>query len=164
MSSTPPTIPSEIDLQIRDDIQGLTYSVDSITCVYKDDPVPLGTDDNGTLTIVVDMSEDGAAPTGVHSLSSSFMVSEYQWMEAAAAAETISENDTPSYSSLVVNGVSLEGKSSNNSRHLATTDSGVKQQGLFATIKQDSDHLSQRVAALVLLVKDDKEPSPPSRS
>ncbi|KAJ2802394.1 hypothetical protein H4R20_003296 [Coemansia guatemalensis] len=73
-----PQIPDQIQFQLRDVAQGLTYSASTTEYVFADDPMPAGTD-NGQVTLVVDMSENGDQPVSVKSLSSSLMVSDIRW-------------------------------------------------------------------------------------
>ncbi|KAJ2610268.1 hypothetical protein H4S08_003689 [Coemansia sp. RSA 1365] len=71
-------IPKQIQFQLRDVTQGLTYSASATEFVFADDPMPTGVD-NGQVTLVVDMSENGDKPISVKSLSSSLMVSDIRW-------------------------------------------------------------------------------------
>ncbi|KAJ2080408.1 hypothetical protein H4R24_003107 [Coemansia sp. RSA 988] len=73
-----PQIPEQIQFQLRDVAQGLTYSASTAEYIFADDPMPAGAD-NGQVTLVVDMSENGDQPISVQSLSSSLMVSDIRW-------------------------------------------------------------------------------------
>ncbi|KAJ2863625.1 hypothetical protein GGH94_003487 [Coemansia aciculifera] len=92
-------VPQEIQFQLRDDAQGLTHSATSVSYVFADDPLPLGSDD-GQISVVVDMSADGASPMGVRSLSTSFMAAGYEWSLPADSSESSAK--------LTVHGIALE--------------------------------------------------------
>ncbi|KAJ2848397.1 hypothetical protein IWW36_003317, partial [Coemansia brasiliensis] len=129
--------------QLKDAVQGLTYSADSVECVFEDDPVPLGTDD-GQMTVVVDMSPDGDTPVAVHSLSPELLVSSFSWESSQA--------DATSVSSLTVEGISVEdakqGRTAGSLPETTTTSSQLQQQRVFSDIQRDTHHLSRRVALL----------------
>ncbi|KAJ2493459.1 hypothetical protein IWW37_000548 [Coemansia sp. RSA 2050] len=93
------SVPREIQFQLRDDAQGLTRPATSVSYVFADDPLPLGSDD-GKITVVVDMSANGANPVGAHSLSTSFMAAGYEWTLPADANEGSAK--------LTVHGIALE--------------------------------------------------------
>ncbi|KAJ2835196.1 hypothetical protein FBU31_001690 [Coemansia sp. 'formosensis'] len=90
------SVPQEIQVQLRDDAQGLTHSATSVAYVFADDPLPLGTDD-GQISVVVDMSTNGANPVDARSLSTSFMATGYEWSPP-----------TEGSAKLTVHGVALE--------------------------------------------------------
>ncbi|KAJ2855926.1 hypothetical protein J3B02_001901, partial [Coemansia erecta] len=84
-------IPKDIHFQLRDEAQGLTYPVSNVTYLFEDDPAPVGADD-GALAVVVDFSNDGSRPVNVQSLTSSFMVSEFEW-KTNTKSNASEEND-----------------------------------------------------------------------
>ncbi|KAJ1730568.1 hypothetical protein LPJ61_002939 [Coemansia biformis] len=91
--------PEEIRFRINDATHGLTHFAQSPEFLFADDPPPLG-DDDGQITVVVDMSEDGGRPVGVRSLTSSLMVTGFKWEPTAEPGR--------SAAALTVDGVSLE--------------------------------------------------------
>ncbi|KAJ2337643.1 hypothetical protein GGI00_000073 [Coemansia sp. RSA 2681] len=93
------SVPEEIQFQLRDDAQGLTHAAGPVSYVFADDPLPLGSD-NGQISVVVDMSANGAEPVGVRSLSTSFMAAGYEWNPPSGSSERAAR--------LVVHGVALE--------------------------------------------------------
>ncbi|KAJ2788089.1 hypothetical protein GGI15_000110 [Coemansia interrupta] len=92
-------IPSEIQFQLRDEARDIDYPATEVTHIFEGDPEPMGTDD-GVVTVVVDMSEDGSHPVAISSLSSRFMVSDYNW--------TSEQNVDGAFAKLSVNGVALQ--------------------------------------------------------
>ncbi|KAJ2349044.1 hypothetical protein GGH92_002647 [Coemansia sp. RSA 2673] len=128
-----PNVPQEVQFQLRDDCLGLTHSATSASYVFADDPLPLGSDD-GQISVVVDMSADGASPVGVRSLSTSFMAAGYEWSLPTDASEGSAR--------LTVHGVALE----RTPLKISTSQSNTSadKQALFATVQQDAYRLSQR--------------------
>ncbi|KAJ2601554.1 hypothetical protein GGF39_001195 [Coemansia sp. RSA 1721] len=147
-------ISQDIRFQLRDQAQGLTNPVSTVTYLFEDDPAPLGSDD-GALTVVVDFSKDGSCPVNVHSLSSSFMVSGFKWKmghkkergeeEQSEKEEKDSDADGESvpYNKLLVEGISLERERAIGSVKDAETSAlGHRQQ--FSVIQRDAHALSTR--------------------
>ncbi|KAJ2785993.1 hypothetical protein H4R18_000208 [Coemansia javaensis] len=93
------TLPKEIRFQIKDATNDLTHFAHAAEFLFEGDPAPLG-DDDGQLAVVVDMSPDGTRPVGVRSLTSSLMVSGFEWKPEAA--------DGDPAAALMVDGVSLQ--------------------------------------------------------
>ncbi|KAJ1995406.1 hypothetical protein GGI25_002481 [Coemansia spiralis] len=91
--------PEEIHIQLKDVLQGLTHSTTTVSYVFEDDPVPVGTDGE-EITILVDMSKDGKVPINVRSLSSSFAVSDFEWSIPAVSSEHATN--------LLISGASLD--------------------------------------------------------
>ncbi|KAJ2136158.1 hypothetical protein IW139_001268 [Coemansia sp. RSA 353] len=121
--------PSDIQFELKDSAQGLTYSATSVEYVFDDDPMPQGADD-GQHTIIVDMSDRGDEPVGVRSLSSSLMVSGFNWEPQTDSAL------------LAVECISLD-----NTEVVPRSQPQTPQQ-TFAAIQRDSHILSKRVALL----------------
>ncbi|KAJ2499850.1 hypothetical protein GGH96_003193 [Coemansia sp. RSA 1972] len=121
--------PSDIQFELKDSAQGLTYSATSVEYVFDDDPMPQGADD-GRHTIIVDMSDRGDEPVGVCSLSSSLMVSGFNWEPQTDPAL------------LAVECISLD-----STEHVPHSQPMTPQQ-TFAAIQRDSHILSKRVALL----------------
>ncbi|KAJ2823727.1 hypothetical protein IWW50_003650 [Coemansia erecta] len=129
---------SEIQFQLKDAAQGLTYSASSVEFIFADDPTPLGSDD-GQMTVVVDMSEDGGKPVGVRSLSSSLMVTDFKWAPRADG------DDEATAASLTVEAISLEHTSPVPETQV---EKHMGPQSVFNSIQRDSHHLAKRAALL----------------
>ncbi|KAJ2395568.1 hypothetical protein GGI05_001524 [Coemansia sp. RSA 2603] len=91
--------PTEIQFQLRDEVRGIEHPATEVTHIFEGESEPMGTDD-GVVTIVVDMSEDGSRPVAASSLSSRFMVSDYNW--------TSEQKENGTFAKLSVNGVALQ--------------------------------------------------------
>ncbi|KAJ1890476.1 hypothetical protein LPJ66_007456 [Kickxella alabastrina] len=129
-------LPQQVQIQLQDKSQGLTHFSANITYVFEDEPMPLGSDD-GALTVVVNMASDECRPEKVRSLTSTFMVSDYEW--------NISEEPEKTAAILLIKGVSLESQPISTNLP-AKADTPASRQQLFSNIQRDAHNLAKRVA------------------
>ncbi|KAJ1934970.1 hypothetical protein EC988_008634, partial [Linderina pennispora] len=118
---------------LEEAIEGLTYPANTVEYVFEDEPLPL-VDNSDQVTLVVDMSSDGSQPDNVQSLSSSFMVSGFDWTKRSDVHD------------LVVSGISLD------SAHLtepvaidSRLGASASTRDLFQSMQRTSHMLATRV-------------------